>query len=217
MEDFIGSTGVLHEGSEVLFPAGFRLSTDYFQLRWYATYTCANHEKRVSKQLDQRSVEHFLPLYETVRRWKDRRVRLQLPLFPGYVFVHLALCDRLKILQIPGVVRFVGFHGHPTSLEDLEIEALRAGLNEGRNAEPHPFLTVGRRVRITSGPFAGVEGILKRRKAGLRVVVSLQLIRQSVALEVDEADLVAVREAHPHAPGAVAKIQKLGTCKLSSS
>ncbi len=68
---------------------------DPTQPRWYAAYTCANHEKRVAEQLGQRSIEHFLPLYERVRRWKDRRVRLQWPLFPGYVFVRLALGDRL--------------------------------------------------------------------------------------------------------------------------
>src|ERR1700687_5371706 len=78
---------------------------------WYVAYTRANHEKRVTEQLLQRSVDHFLPLYESVRRWKDRRVTLQLPLFPGYVFVRLALCDRLKILQVPGVARLIGFNG----------------------------------------------------------------------------------------------------------
>jgi transcription antitermination factor NusG len=80
---------------------------------WYVAYTSANHEKRVTEQFLQRSVDHFLPLYESVRRWKDRRVTLQLPLFPGYIFVRLALCDRLKILQVPGVARLIGFNGQP--------------------------------------------------------------------------------------------------------
>src|SRR5216684_840587 len=82
--------------------------------QWYAAYTCANHEKRVALQLGQRSVEHFLPTYESLRRWKDRRVRLQLSLFPGYVFVRMALQDRLQVLQVPGVARLVGFNGTPT-------------------------------------------------------------------------------------------------------
>src|SRR5690348_1640448 len=77
---------------------------------WYAAYTCANHEKQVASQLDVRVVEHFLPLYGSVRRWKDRRVTLDLPLFPGYVFIRLALQDRLRVLEIPGVVRLVGFN-----------------------------------------------------------------------------------------------------------
>src|SRR6266852_464107 len=79
------------------------------QPHWYAAYTSANHEKRVAVQLKERAVENFLPLYESVRRWKDRRMKLQLPLFPGYVFVRLALRDRLRVLQIPSVVRLVGF------------------------------------------------------------------------------------------------------------
>src|SRR6266481_5545174 len=109
--------------------------------RWYAAYTCANHEKRVAEQLGVRSVEHFVPLYESVRRWRDRKVRLHLPLFPGYVFVRLALRDRLQVLQVPGVARLVGFNGLPCALPDSEMEALKAGLASGVRAEPHRFLT----------------------------------------------------------------------------
>jgi transcription antitermination factor NusG len=156
---------------------------------WYALYTCANHEKRVASELKARDVEHFLPAYTSIRRWKDRRVSLEMPLFPGYVFVHLALRDRLRVLQIHSVVRFVGFNGQSTALPDEEIEILRSGLSQRLHAEPHPFLTVGRRVRITGGPFAGLEGILKRKKNTLRVVVSLSLIRRSAAVDVDIADV----------------------------
>jgi transcription antitermination factor NusG len=165
-----------------------------WQARWYAAYTCANHEKRVAAELGARDVEHFLPLYGSVRRWKDRRVTLDLPLFPGYVFVRLALCERLRALQIPSVVRLVGFGGLPTALPDTEIEIMRSGLSQSPCAEPHPFLAVGRRVRITAGPFAGLEGILKRKNSNLRVVVSLGLIQSSVAVDVDAAD---VRPAAP--------------------
>ena len=142
-----------------------------------------------------RKVEHFLPLYSSVRRWKDRRVTLDLPLFPGYVFVRLALRDRLRVVQIPSVVRLVGFGGLPTALPDTEMEILQAGLSRSPNAEPHPFLAVGRRVRITGGPFAGLEGVLKRKKSNLRVVVSLELIQRSVAVDVDTADVQGVVSA----------------------
>jgi transcription antitermination factor NusG len=91
---------------------------DDLELRWFAAYTCANHEKKVREQLDQRSVESFLPLYETVRRWKDRRMCLQLPLFAGYVFVRMAMVDRLRVLQVPSIVRIVGFNGHLAALPD---------------------------------------------------------------------------------------------------
>ena len=159
---------------------------------WYAAYTRAQHEKRVAEQLAERTVEHFLPLYASVRRWKDRRVRLDLPLFPGYVFVRLALPDRLRVLQIPSVVRLVGFGALPTALPDEQVELLRAGLAGQLRSEPHPFLTVGRRVRVVRGPLAGMEGIIVRKKKQLRFVVSLELIMRSVSVEISEGDLVPV-------------------------
>jgi transcription antitermination factor NusG len=160
--------------------------------RWYAAYTCANHEKRVAAELGARDVEHFLPLYSSVRRWKDRRVNLDLPLFPGYVFVRLALRDRLRVVQIPSVVHLVGFGGLPTALPDTEMEIMRSGLSERLRAEPHPFLMEGRRVRVRSGPLAGMRGILLRRKGKARFVISVELIMRSMAVEMDEADLEAV-------------------------
>lgn len=158
------------------------------QLRWYALYTCANHEKKAAKEISRRGVESFLPVYRTTRRWSDRRVQVEMPLFAGYVFVHLALCDRLKVLQVPGVVRLVGFGGLATALPDEQMETLRGGLN-GMHAQPHPFLTVGRRVRIKRGPLAGMQGILLRRKGCLRVVLSIDLIMRSVVLDADAADI----------------------------
>ncbi len=171
--------------------------SDYFEPRWYAAYTSANHEKRVREQLEQRRVASFLPVYETVRRWKDRRMRLQLPLFPGYVFVRMALVDRLRVLQIPSVVRLVGFNGHPSPLADEEIEGLKMGLAAGVLAEPHPFLTAGRRVRIKSGPLAGRQGILLRRKGLLRVVLSIDLIMRSVVVDVDVESVELVDHGTP--------------------
>jgi transcription antitermination factor NusG len=161
------------------------------QPHWYAIYTSANHEKRVQEQLERRRVESFLPLYQSVRRWKDRRVRLQLPLFPGYVFARLALRDRLQVLQTPGVACLVSFDGKPATLPADEIETLRVSLAGGTRAEPHPYLTLGRRVRLESGPLAGLTGILVRRKSRARFVVSVDLIQRSVAVEIDEADLRA--------------------------
>jgi transcription antitermination factor NusG len=161
----------------------------FYQPHWYAAYTIANHEKRVAVQLGQRAVEHFLPLYDSVSRWKDRRMELQLPLFPGYVFVRLALRDRLQALQVPSVVRLVGFNGQPAVLPDREIEALRTSTAAHLRAEPHPYLTVGRRVRIKRGALEGVEGTLIRRKNALRVVLSIDLIKRSASIEVDASDL----------------------------
>jgi len=170
-----------------LFPA------EYLEERWYAAQTCANHEKRVLEQLSQRAVEAYLPLYESVRRWKDRRMRLKLPLFPGYVFVHLALRDRLQVLQTPSVVRLVGFGGQPAALPDQEIDSLRQGLTRDMRVEPHPYLRVGHRVRVRTGPLQGLEGILVRKKNISRFVISLDLIMRSLAVEIDRAELEPVR------------------------
>jgi transcription antitermination factor NusG len=161
--------------------------------RWYAAYTCANHEKRVSIQLTERAVEHFLPLYESLRRWKDRRMKLQLPLFPGYVFVRLALQDRLQVLRVPGVAKLVGFNGTPAELPLEEMETLQASLANGVRAEPHPYLSAGRHVRVKAGPLAGLQGILVKRKNKTRIVVSVELIKRAMAVEFDEVELESVR------------------------
>ena len=120
-------------------------------------------------------------------------MQIDLPLFPGYVFVRLALRDRVRVLQIPSVVRLVGFGGLPTALPDQEMEAMRNGLLRQLRLEPHPYLTIGRRVRLTSGPLMGLEGILVRRKGLLRLILSLDLIQRSIAVEVDSADVEPIR------------------------
>jgi transcription antitermination factor NusG len=171
------------------------LPSPWVEQHWYAIRTCSNHEKRVACELRARDVEHFFPVYASMRRWKDRRVMLDLPLFPGYMFVRLALRDRLGVLQIPSVVCLVGFGGIPVALPDEEMGTLRAGLSERLRAQPHPFLTVGRRVRITRGPFAGLEGVLERKKNNLRVIVSVELIQRAVALDVDAADVAPAAAA----------------------
>jgi transcription antitermination factor NusG len=157
--------------------------------QWYAAYTRSRHEKVVAEALQQRTVEHFLPLYETVRKWKNGRFKVQLPLFPGYLFVHIALRDRLRVLQVPGVVRLIGFNGVPAPLPQVELEIIRSALSTGVEAAPHPYLRVGQRVRITSGPMEGLQGILLRRRGRPRVVVSVDLIMRSVALDIDAAQV----------------------------
>jgi transcription antitermination factor NusG len=174
-------------------------SAEYGEPRWYAAYTCANHEKRVSDLLQQKLVEHFLPTYDTVRQRKDRQVWLRLPLFPGYIFVRVALCERLRVLQIPSVVRLVGFGGRPEPLPESEIEMIRSCLRRGQQFKRHPYLAAGRRVRVVSGPFEGLEGIVVRRKGRTRLVVSLHLIRQSVATELNIADVECVLHAKEYA------------------
>jgi transcription termination/antitermination protein NusG len=167
------------------------------ELNWYALYTCSRHEKCVAQQIEQRSIACFLPMYRTVRRWKDRRKEMELALFPGYVFVRMAMRDRLRVLELPSVVRLVSFNGQPAVLPEAEIEQLRQRLSRGGCMEPHPYLRIGRRVRVCGGPMQGLEGIIVRRKDRCRVVFSLDLIMRSVAVEVDEDDVEPVAEAKP--------------------
>ncbi len=156
--------------------------------RWYAVYTFPRHEKAVAGQLKMKSVEAYLPLFERLNRWKDRMARVQLPLFPGYVFARIPLKDRVKVLESQGVLRLVGFNGHPTPLPEGEIEALRSFLS-CRKAEPFPYLTVGKRIEVKVGPLAGLEGVVVRRKGKMRIVVSIDSIQRSIALELEAADV----------------------------
>ncbi len=161
----------------------------YFEPHWYAAHTRARHEKRVAEQLASRHVEFFLPLYLASHRWKDRTARLELPLFPGYIFVRLPLQQRRKVLGIPSVVSLLGAHGAPTPLLTSEIESLRSGLEAQLRAVPLPYLKIGRRVRVKNGPLRGAEGILLRKKDKFRIVLSIDLIMRSVAVEIDATDV----------------------------
>ncbi|HZR55267.1 MAG TPA: UpxY family transcription antiterminator [Terriglobales bacterium] len=160
---------------------------------WYAVYTCARHEKYVAKQLEERQIESFLPLYRSWHSWKDRRKEVELALFPSYVFVRIVAQTKLRVLQVPGVVHLVSFNGQPAEMPEQEIEALRNGLEQRVYAEPHPYLKAGRMVRVKRGPLAGTQGILIRKKDKLRVILSLDVLMRSVAVEVDAADIVALQ------------------------
>jgi transcription antitermination factor NusG len=156
---------------------------------WFAAYTNSHHEKRVASHFAERQIEAFLPLYATRHRWKNRcEMNLELPLFPNYVFVHIDPRERVRVLEVPGVQSLVGFGRTLAPLPHFEIEALRAGLGQ-RKIEPHPYLVIGERVRIKAGPMTGMEGVLVRKKNNFRVVLALDVIMQSVAVEVDAVDL----------------------------
>jgi transcription antitermination factor NusG len=158
--------------------------------RWFAVYTSPRHEKRVEHHFSQRDIENYLPLYQSQRKWNNGlRVNISLPIFPSYIFVRVTRKERVRVLEVPGVQAIVGGTGcEPAPISDTEIDSLRSGL-QIRHAEPHPLLTVGQRVRIRSGALVGMEGVLLRRKTGLRVVLTVSFIMQSVAVEVDESEL----------------------------
>jgi len=160
---------------------------------WLAAYTTPRHEKMVARHLEAREVEYLLPLYKSIRRWKNGlKVEVEFPLFPNYVFVRTAQRMSARLLEVPGVLSFAGSPRVPAAISDSEIEWLRSELSLRRYA-PHPFLVVGSKVRIASGPLTGVSGVLIRTKSGLRVVLSVDLIRQSVAVEVGADEIEPCR------------------------
>jgi transcription antitermination factor NusG len=156
---------------------------------WYAVFTVPQNEKSVVKHLDLREVESFLPTYETVRVWKNRqRMKIVLPLFPSYLFVRINSSERAKVLQSPGVLHIVGNGKEHVPLPEPEIEFLRTGLRSQR-IEPFREFFVGEKVRIKSGIMQGVCGTLVRKAGGFRFVLTLELINQHVAAEVNAEDL----------------------------
>ena len=157
--------------------------------KWYAVTVFPRHEKCVAQHLEARGINYLLPLYSSLRRWRDRRKRVEMVLFPGYVFVNVEIENRSGVLMLPGVSRFVTFQGRPAPVPEREIQAISTTARRGLAVQPHPYLQKGRRVRLKDGPMAGVEGILVRRKDKARLVLSSDLIMRSVAAEVDEADV----------------------------
>jgi transcriptional antiterminator NusG len=161
--------------------------------QWYAVRTRSRHEKKVREQLAGRQgVEIFLPLWEHRSRWKDRVKRVEVPLFPGYCFACFCYPDRLQVLRTFGVVDLVGARGHPEAVPDAEIDAIHALVGSRLTYEPFPFLGEGMEVEVIRGPLMGVRGRLLRRDRDLRVVLSVALIRRSVSVEIDAANVTPV-------------------------
>lgn len=152
---------------------------------WHALYTRHQHEKPIAQILSNKGLEVFLPLYNATHRWQDRTKRLFLPLFPCYVFIRGGLDRQLQILSTPGVFTVVGWAGHPAIVPDGQIEAVRQMVENSICVEPHPYLKCGDRVRVKSGALQGLEGILARKKNLFRLVVSLEMLGRSAAVEID--------------------------------
>jgi transcription antitermination factor NusG len=163
--------------------------TTHFDPKWYAAYTSARHEKRVAEHLQRIGVESYLALYSATRQWNQRRVLVEMPLFPGYVFVRIPLAERLRVLSAPGVAYLVSTRGGPVPLADDEIEPLRNCLAHKLRAEPTAYLRTGNRVRVTRGPLSGLEGVIVRREGESRFVVSIDLIMRAIAINVEGLDL----------------------------
>ena len=157
--------------------------------RWYALYTRPRHERQVLNELSARNIEGFLPTYKVRRRWSDRYKIVEEPLFKNYLFVHMTWDKYYDTLRPYGAVSFVMFDGQPAEIPSQEIEAIRTLVESELPYNPHPYLKVGRKVRVKIGPLAGCEGVLTRKKGLSRLVLSVHLLQQSVIAEVD-ADCV---------------------------
>jgi transcription antitermination factor NusG len=152
---------------------------------WLAIHTRHQHESLAARSLVYKGFEVFLPQYTSVRQWSDRTREVSAPLFPGYVFLRGAPEHQIRILTTPGVLGVVGFAGIPAIIPDVEIEAVRQSLARRVHIEPYPFLNCGDWVRIKNGPLEGIAGILVRKKKQFRLVLLVQLLQKSAAVEVD--------------------------------
>jgi transcriptional antiterminator NusG len=159
---------------------------------WYAIYTRSRHEKQVDGMLRRQQLETYLPLRRTWSRRRDRRVTVDLPALPGYLFVRCALYGevRAQLKKATGVIRVVENVGRPCAIPEIEIESLRTVLTRSFDAETHPYFNVGDRVQVVRGPFVGAQGHLLRIAPGRhKLVIQLQCVNQAVAVEIDPNDV----------------------------
>jgi transcription antitermination factor NusG len=154
---------------------------------WFAIQTRSRHEKVVRDQLAAKSITHLLPLWRKRSIWKDRVKFVDVPLFSGYLFGYFALQDKIAVLETVGVARLVGINGKPMPIPEEQIVAVRTMMEHRLPCSPHPYLVEGMRVRIKCGLLAGAEGILIAKKQRHRLVISLDIIHQAVAVDVDSA------------------------------
>lgn len=171
------------------------INTTNAKLPWFALQVHTTRESSVAHLLRGKGYELFLPLYQRRRRWSDRIKIVDAPLFPGYVFCQLDIQNRLPVLMTPGVTRIVGSSRTLVPIDELEINAIHALVASGLPREPWPFLQVGDRVRIERGPLSGLEGILLSMRGTHRLVLSISLLRRSVALEIDATSVKWMRSA----------------------
>jgi transcription antitermination factor NusG len=157
--------------------------------KWYALQTRSRHEKQVAQRIVAQSLETFLPVHSSRRLWKNGvHATVETPLFPCYLFAKASMYDRTRLLRVPGVLGMASSSSHPTAIPEADMKMLRT-VTEQLSAEPHPYLAIGDTVRIVSGPLAGMEGILTRKKNQYRVVLSIEAIMRSITVEVSEYDI----------------------------
>lgn len=164
---------------------------------WYVLFVQHNKERSVAAQLEAMKVVQMLPLYYVRRRWSDRIQKVSVPLFPGYAFCRVSLDGTgPRILSIPGVVRFVGFGGHPTPIPDAEVDIIQQLANSSHAYRPWSFLVPGQLVRVEQGPFRGLSGKITQVRKCSYLVVSLEFLQRSVAVELSYEDILPLQAAN---------------------
>ena len=159
---------------------------------WYAVYTVVRHEKAVNSALSKKDIETFLPLREVLSRWKDRKKRIEIPLFPGYLFVNIYLKDMLNVLNRRSVVRILGVKGIPIRVPVEQINAIKSLLKSNLRYDPYPYFVEGKEVIVVNGPLQGVRGKILEIRGNYRLILSVDLIQRSVSLEIDIKDVELV-------------------------
>jgi transcription antitermination factor NusG len=171
--------------------------------RWFAVHTRHQYENLVAMTLVNKGLEVFLPTYDTVHRWSDRKKRVTLPLFPGYLFFANEIDRWIQILSTPGVNAIVKIGSVPAEIPNSEIAAIRQMVESTLRVEPHPFLNDGDLVKIKAGPLAGLEGVVSRKKDALRLVLSIQILGQSAAVEIDGCVVERLGSLRPSVPRSI--------------
>jgi len=161
-------------------------------VRWYALHVRSRFEKVVSRNLQSRGYEEFLPTYQRKHQWSDRVKEIELPLFPGYVFCRFNVNDRLPVLTIPGVHSIVGIGRSPSAIEEQQLGDIKLVMASGFRVEPWPFLSVGQTVKVEKGAMVGVTGTIIKVKNTDRLVVSIHLLQRAVAVEIDRESVVPI-------------------------
>jgi transcription antitermination factor NusG len=167
------------------------------QFPWFALQVRTKHELNIAILLRGKGYSPFVPLYQCRRQWSDRIKTVEAPLFPGYLFCRLNLQDRLPVLETPGVTRIVGYGRVPAEVDDAEINGLQTMVASGLPSQPWPFLQVGDLVKIERGALRGLQGVLIEVRGAHRLVLSITLLRRSVAVEIDPAFVRSLSSANP--------------------
>jgi transcription antitermination factor NusG len=168
---------------------------------WFAVSTRSRQERVATRFLDSVGINTFLPSVTEMRHWSDRKQSVSLPMFPGYLFVRIAERPelRVQVLKTPGVVNFVCHGSLPVPIPQKEIDDIRTVLSERVSCAPYPFLRIGERVRIVGGALDQVQGTLVGRGPDSKLVLSIELIQRSLAIELHDFRVEPVFEGSPHA------------------